>query len=153
MGGAMAIDYSRFDVIDDSDDEAEETQSSLAKSRVCSIETKEDKLRKVDALLACMAADKDLHEHLQHPKVRKAIDHWTSRERPSNSEANELMDTDSTDYRYHIKPTLDKLRFLQGACTDAGMAVPIDHVLQGKTSFHREETLKEKPPDSTEGGS
>lgn len=82
-----------------------------------------------------MAKDVELQEALKQPSVRKAIAHWTNEKRMSTEEANKLMDSDSYDFKYYIKPTLDKLQWLQQLCRQAGIGVPMDAVLEGRSNF------------------
>ena len=64
------------------------------------------------------------------------------------------MDSDSAEYQRHIAPTLLKLQYLQEACRRAGMPVPIDDLLAGKSEISPPPgTFDEAEADRTEGGS
>ena len=50
-----------------------------------------DKLRAINAVLAKLAQDEDLHDDFKLPVVKAAIDHWTGRARLDPDKAQHLQ--------------------------------------------------------------
>ena len=86
---------------------------------------------RLDAALAQLADDKNFQQDIRVGDVSKALRHWTGRERLSASEAGELFDPDSYNFRTHIRPCLAELARLQHECKQANIGLPLDRILAG----------------------
>jgi len=153
----MSLDYSRFDNIEEDNDEADSAAPSSQHqqrppSQPC-IDDQEALVERCNYLLSAFAKDEQLQQALRHPSVIRAINHWTGRARLSSEEANTLMDSENLEWKQLIQPAFNKIRVLQEACGKASLPVPIDDVFAGKSKITpppaaaiAPPTPEEKPP-------
>lgn len=86
-----------------------------------------EKLRHVNAVLLKLSQDEDLHDDFKLPTVQAAINHWTNRKRLDAEKAQQLQNDRRVVY------VLQRFQMLQSVCQQAGMPVPLDHLLTRKT--------------------
>ena len=85
-----------------------------------------EKLSHVNAVLLKLSKDEDLQDDLKLPAVVTAIDHWTGKNRLTPEKAQLLQNNRRVVY------VLQRFQLLQAVCREAGMSVPLDHLLSGK---------------------
>lgn len=85
-----------------------------------------DKLLCVNGVLRKLSQDEDLHDELKLKPVKIALDHWTGKKRLPPKEAKKIQEQRSCIYVFQ------RLQMLQHASHTAGIASPLDHLLQKK---------------------
>jgi hypothetical protein len=85
-----------------------------------------EKIKNVNAVLHKLSKDDDFQDDLKSPEVKRALDHWTGRNRLPPEEAMKLQDNRRCIY------VLQRLQMLQHVCHDAHIAVPFDLMMTGK---------------------
>jgi len=108
-----------------SDGRRSERESSNSEAKVTNLNV-------INAVLLKLSKDNDLAEDLEHPPVKRALLHWTNVERLDSEEAALLQDN------YRVVSVLQKLQSLQHVCSQAGIPVPLDLFLQGKSELSLE---------------
>lgn len=106
-----------------------------------------EKLRQVNAVLLKLSQDDDLHDDFKLPSVQAAIDHWTNRKRLDPENAQKLQNDRRVVY------VLQRFQMLQSVCQQAGMPVPLDHLLLRKTEVDpnlAKQYFKDEPVKSSE---
>lgn len=106
-----------------------------------------EKLRHVNAVLLKLSQDDDLHDDFKLPSVQAAIDHWTNRKRLDAENAQKLQNDRRVVY------VLQRFQMLQSVCQQAGMPVPLDHLLLRKTEVDPnlvKQYFKDEPVKSSE---
>lgn len=106
-----------------------------------------EKLRHVNAVLLKLSQDDDLHDDFKLPSVQAAIDHWTNRKRLDPENAQKLQNDRRVVY------VLQRFQMLQSVCQQAGMPVPLDHLLLRKTEVDPnliKQYFKDEPVKSSE---
>jgi len=106
-----------------------------------------EKLRQVNAVLLKLSQDDDLHDDFKLPSVQAAIDHWTNRKRLDPENAQKLQNDRRVVY------VLQRFQMLQSVCQQAGMPVPLDHLLLRKTEVDPnlvKQYFKDEPVKSSE---
>lgn len=88
-----------------------------------------EKLKQINAVLLKLSQDEDLHDDFKLAPVKVAIDHWTGVKRLDVDRAQQLQNNRRVVY------VLQRFQMLQSVCKDAGMPVPLDHLLLGKTKL------------------
>eukprot|EP01040_Poterioochromonas_malhamensis_P011380 gene11380-12403_t len=89
-------------------------------------EEKRARLEQVNAVLGKISQDEDFYDDLKIPLVKKALDHWTGKNRLPPDEAVQLQDNRRCVY------VLQRIQMLQSVCQAAGIAVPLDLLLEKK---------------------
>jgi hypothetical protein len=84
---------------------------------------KKDALTAINGVLAMLASDEDLHEDLQLPIVKVAMQHWTGTKRLPPEQAAKLTEN------MRVISVLQKFQRLTAVCQAGGIAVPLDHLL------------------------
>ncbi|CAM9941576.1 unnamed protein product [Pylaiella littoralis] len=93
---------------------------------------KKEALDRVDGMLGVLAQDKLFQEDLRHTDVRKALEHWTGRNRLSEDDADELMEDN-----YRVQSVCARMAELQSLCRQASIGLPLSHVLAGKGLYEK----------------
>lgn len=86
-------------------------------------------LKEVVSVLGALRDDDGFHSALQDPEVRRAVDHWLGGHRLPPEECEDWASEP------RIMSVFTKLRQLQSYCQRAGTKVPLEAVLNRKTSF------------------
>lgn len=105
-------------------------------------EEKRARLEQVNAVLGKISQDEDFYDDLKIPLVKKALDHWTGKNRLPPDEAVQLQDNRRCVY------VLQRIQMLQSVCQAAGIAVPLDLLLEKK--FLDIEAYRPKPTEKVQ---
>ncbi len=103
---------------------------------------KRARLEQVNAVLGKISQDEDFYDDLKIPLVKKALDHWTGKNRLPPDEAVQLQDNRRCVY------VLQRIQMLQSVCQAAGIAVPLDLLLEKK--FLDIEAYRPKPTEKVQ---
>lgn len=91
-----------------------------------------ENIKQINAVLQLLSKDDDLHDDFKMPEVLQAINHWTGKNRLSIEEALKLQDHRRVVY------VLKRFQMLQHVCNAAGIAVPLDYLVQRKVELSTE---------------